>query len=167
MLHIKEKSVHEIFIISLVLKGIGSVLEILGGVLFIFTGKITDFLTNLAQTELLEDPNDFISTQIQHWVPYFNGHLQTFGAMYLLSHGIVKTFLVIGLLRNKLWAYPASITVLCLFIVYQLYRLTFGYSLFLIWLTIFDIFLIFLTWHEYKLVSKHLPLDKGYVKELP
>ena len=167
MLHIKEKSIHEVFIASLILKGIGSVLEILGGILFLFTGKITDALSNLAQTELLDDPNDFISNQIQHWVPYFNGHIQTFGATYLLSHGIVKTFLVAGLLRNKLWAYPASIGVLCLFIVYQLYRLTFGYSLFLIWLTIFDIFLIVLTWHEYKLVRKHIPLDKGFVKELP
>ena len=89
MLHIKEKSIHEIFIASLILKGIGSTLELLGGVLFLFTGKITDFLTNLAQTELLENPDDFISNQIQHWVPYFNSHVQTFGAMYQIGRAHV------------------------------------------------------------------------------
>jgi len=159
MLHVKEKSIHEIFLVSLILKGLGSILEIGGGLLFLFTGKITDALSSLAQAELLENPNDFVGNQIQHWLPYWTGHAQTFGAIYLLSHGIVKTFLVAGLLRNKAWAYPATLTVLGLFIIYQLYRLTFGYSLFLIGLTVFDIFLIILTWHEYQLVRKHLPLE--------
>ena len=159
MLHVKEKSIHEVFLTSLILKGIGSVLEIGGGIIFLFTGKITDFLGTLAQNELLEDPNDLIGNQIQHWLPYFNGHIQEFGAFYLLSHGIVKTFIVISLLRNKTWAYPLSIIVLMLFIAYQLYRLTFGYSIFLIGLTIFDVFLIVLTWHEYNRVRKHLPLE--------
>ena len=166
MVHIKEKSIHEIFIGSLILKGIGSIFEILGGVTLLFTGKITDFLTQIAQNELLDDPNDFVGNQLQHWLPYFGAHSHEFGAFYLLSHGVVKTFLVISLLRNKAWAYPASIGILCLFIAYQLYRLTYGYSLFLIWLTIFDVFLIMLTWHEYKLVKKHLPLDQGYADKL-
>ena len=158
-LHIKEKSIREVFLTTLVLKGAGSILEICGGTLLLFTGKITDFLTSLAQSELLDDPNDFIGNQIQHWLPYFSGHIQTFGALYLLSHGIVKTFIVIGLLRNKLWAYPVSIVTLSLFVVYQLYRLTYGYSFFLIGLTIVDIFLIVLTWHEYGRIRKHLPLQ--------
>ena len=51
------------------------------------------------------------------------GSAVLFGAVYLLTHGLVKVVLVVALLLNKLWAYPAMIAVLLLFIGYQLYRI--------------------------------------------
>ena len=154
--HIGEKSIREVFIGSLWLKGLGSVLETLGGVIFLFTGKITALLTSLSQAELIEDPHDFVGNQIQNITPYLSAHGQSYAAFYFLSHGIIKTFLIIALLRNKFWAYPATLSVLSFFVVYQLYRLVYGYSLYLILLSIFDAFLIFLTWHEYNLIKKHV-----------
>jgi uncharacterized membrane protein len=56
-------------------------------------------------------------------------------AFYLLSHTIVKLALVVGLLRNQLWSYPASLAVLTLFIIYQIYRFYDAQSLGLIVLT--------------------------------
>ena len=79
---------------------------------------------------------------------------KSFATFYLLSHGIVKLFLVAGLLRNKAWAYPASLAVLGLFIAYQLYRLTFAFSIALVLLTVFDFVVIWLIWHEYRLVLR-------------
>ena len=67
----------------------------------------------------------------------------------------MKVFLVVGLLRNKLWAYPASLVVLSLFIVYQLYRYSYTHGIGLIILTIFDVFVIAMIWHEYRLVRRH------------
>jgi uncharacterized membrane protein len=84
----------------------------------------------------------------------FSVSSQHFYAFYLLSHGLVKVALVIGLLRNKLWAYPASLVVLSLFIVYQVYRYSYTHSMGLIVLTVFDVFVMFLIWHEYRLVSR-------------
>lgn len=159
MIHFQEKKIHQIFMTSLVLKGLNSVLEIIGGLLFLFTGTLTSILTFLINGELIEDPSDFVANQIQHLLPYFSGHTQLFGAFYLLSHGIIKIFLVVNLLRNKLWAYPVTIVVLFLFIAYQLYRLSYSFSLFLILLTLFDVLIIILTLHEYKLVKRHLPLQ--------
>jgi uncharacterized membrane protein len=69
----------------------------------------------------------------------------------------VKLILVAGLLRNRPWAYPASLVVLGLFIAYQLYRLSFAFSVGLVLLTVFDAVIIVLIWHEYRLVLKHLP----------
>jgi uncharacterized membrane protein len=63
--------------------------------------------------------------------------------------------LVIGLLRNKLWAYPVSLVALGLFIVYQLYRFSYTHGIGLIILTIFDIIVIALIYHEYRLVRRH------------
>ena len=150
---IQEKNIRQIFIVSVLLKGFNAILEIVGGVLFLFTGTITSIVQFLVQGELIEDPHDFIANSIQHYLPYFSEHSQLFAAFYLLSHGVIKIFLIVGLLRNKLWAYPSAIIVFFLFIAYQLYRFTYTHSVFLILLTIFDLFVIWLTWHEYKIVK--------------
>ena len=80
-----------------------------------------------------------------------------FYAFYLLSHGLIKAVLVIGLLREKLWAYPASFAVFGAFIAYQLYRYSFTHDIGLILLSIFDLFVIYLAVHEYRLLRRHLP----------
>jgi uncharacterized membrane protein len=156
MIRFQEKNIRQIFTVSLFLKGFNSLIEIIGGVLFLFTGSVTTIISFLIHSELVEDPNDFIANKIQHLSPYFSGHTQLFGALYLLSHGIIKVFLVINLLRGKLWAYPATITVLLIFIVYQVYRLIYGYSFILVFLTLFDILIVILTLHEYRLVKKQI-----------
>ena len=80
-----------------------------------------------------------------------------FYAFYLLSHGLVKGVLVVGLLKEKLWAYPASFVVFGAFIAYPLYPYTFTHDFALILLSIFDLFVIALAIHEYRLLRKHLP----------
>lgn len=140
------------FIIGLGLKAFNSILEIIGGIVFLFTGAVTKILSFLIQGELVEDPHDFIATHIQNILPYFSTHSQLYFSFYLFSHGLIKIILVISLIRNKLWAYPATIITLLLFIGYQLYKLTFGCSLSLMLLTVFDILIVILTWHEYKIV---------------
>jgi len=72
-----------------------------------------------------------------------------FGAAYLISHGVVKIVLVTALLRNKLWAYPWMIAFLLAFIAYQVYRMTFAFSIGLLALTVFDVFVTWLTYLEY------------------
>jgi uncharacterized membrane protein len=73
-----------------------------------------------------------------------------FGAVYLLAHGLVKVILVAALLKNQLWAYPWMIGFLGVFIVYQLYRLSFQPSVGLTALTIFDTVIAWLTYREYR-----------------
>ncbi|MHB8174923.1 MAG: DUF2127 domain-containing protein, partial [Nitrospirota bacterium] len=70
-------------------------------------------------------------------------------------HGAVKLFLAAGLVRNKLWAYPASIAIFSGFALYQFYQLSLGYSLFLWIVTIVDILVVGLIVHEYRYVKKH------------
>ncbi|MDB5204558.1 MAG: hypothetical protein JWP09_586 [Candidatus Taylorbacteria bacterium] len=149
----QEKYVHRVFIVSLFLKGFNALLEILGGILFLFTGSVTTILSLLIHGELIEDPTDFVATHIQHALPYFSTHGQLYASFYLLSHGIIKIILVISLLRNKLWAYPATIVTLFIFIAYQVYQLTYVYSLGFVLLTLFDVLLVVLTWHEYRVVK--------------
>lgn len=136
-----------------------ALIECLGGVALalISTNTITDLANRLTLDELIEDPHDFVATHLLTWAQNFSVGTKTFYAFYLLRHGTVKLCLVVGLLKGKLWSYPASLIVLGLFILYQLYRFSYTHGIGLILLTIFDVFVMGLIWHEYRLVKRHLP----------
>jgi uncharacterized membrane protein len=153
-----ERRIHQIFEISVLLKGAHALIECIGGLVltFVCTSAITSLVNALTQEELIEDPNDFVASHLLSLAQNFTISTQRFYAFYLLSHGVIKAFLVIGLLRNTLWAYPVSLVVLCLFIVYQLYRFSYTHGLGLIVLTVFDVLAMGLIWHEYRVVRRHL-----------
>ena len=113
-----ERRIHQIFEISVLLKGAHALIECIGGLVLalVSTNAIKSLVNALTQEELIEDPNDFV----------------------------------------ELWAYPVSLVVLGLFIVYQLYRFSYTHGVGLIVLTVFDVIVMGLIWHEYRLVRLHL-----------
>src|ERR1041385_3948542 len=139
-----EKRIHRIFEISVLLKGAHALIECAGGVaLAVVSADYLRGLVNSAtQDELVEDPKDFLASHLLAFAQHLTVSTQNFYAFYLLSHGVVKLALVIGLLRNKLWAYPASLVALGLFIVYQLYRYSYTHGIGLIVLIVFDVFVM-------------------------
>ena len=104
---------------------------------------------------LSEDPHDFLATHLLHATGTLTGSALSFGAIYLLAHGVIKIVLVAALLRNQIWAYPWMIGFLIAFILYQLYRLTFGFSVVLVGLTVFDAVVVWLTAREYQRQRAH------------
>jgi uncharacterized membrane protein len=155
-----ERRIHQIFQVSVLLKGAHALIECLGGIALalVSTGSIANFVNAITQDELIKDPNDFVATHLLAMAHNFSVQTQHFYAFYLLSHGLVKVALVVGLLKEKLLAYPASLIVLTLFVLYQLYRFSYTHGLGLIVLTLFDIVVMGLIWHEYGLMRRHLPL---------
>ena len=153
-----ERRIHQIFQISVFLKGAHAVIECVGGLALalVSTNTIVALVNAMTQEELVEDPDDFVATHLLQMAQNFSISSKHFYAFYLLGHGIVKLGLVIGLLRNQLWSYPASLVVLSLFIVYQLYRYLYSQSAGLILLTVLDLVVMLLVWHEYRLVRRHL-----------
>lgn len=145
-------SLDKTFYVSLILKAIDSVLEIVGGifVLVISPASINHFASILTQHELSKDPHDFIATHVLRVSHELTRSGKYFAAFYLLSHGLVKIVVIIALFKQKIWAYPAMIAVLSGFIVYQVYRISYKFSIGLVLLTVFDVFIIWLTWREYK-----------------
>jgi uncharacterized membrane protein len=141
----QERNIHRIFVVSVLAKGAHAVIEIAGGLaLYLFSADaIARWLDEI-------DRNDWLAR-------HFPFTEQRFYAFYLLSHGLVKSVVVFGLLREKLWAYPASVAVFGAFIAYQLYRYSYTQDVGLILLSIFDLFVIYLAVHEYRLLRKHLP----------
>ncbi len=151
-----EAEIHKIFDVTLLLKGIHAFVEILGGVLLyaVSAGNILRVVNFFVQDEIREDPRDFIGNYLLHIAQTFGGSSQSFAALYLLIHGIINAAVVVALYKEKLWAYPASLAALGAFVAYQLYLLSFGFSLWLVIFTILDIIIIFLVWHEYGVLKK-------------
>ena len=159
---IKEKQIHQIFEISVILKGLHAIIEIIGGVFAFFVTKAFIISTVLmyTQEELTEDPKDFIAHYFITQANNLSLSTKYFVALYLLSHGVIKLLLVVGLLRKKLWAYPTSIVVFSLFILYQIYKFYYSHSIGLVLLTLLDVFIIILTVHEYRYMKSHHIFDK-------
>jgi uncharacterized membrane protein len=156
---VNEKRIHQLFDISVALKGLHALIEIVGGVLLylVSTDAIVGAINGWSYDELIEDRHDWVANHLLAFAQTFSVEQHHFYAFYLLSHGIIKIVLVAGLLREKLWAYPASFAVFGAFIAYQLYRYSFTGDFVLILLSIFDAFVIYLAFHEYRLLRKHLP----------
>jgi uncharacterized membrane protein len=146
------------FKISISLKGIDGVLEIVGGFILLFVppATIQSLARSLTAHELAQDPHDFIARHLLHSASQLSRGTTIFGAVYLLSHGVAKVVLVVALLRDKLWAYPWLIGLLGVFIVYQLYRLSYRFSVGITLLTAFDIFVVWLTVREYRIKRRLL-----------
>lgn len=154
---ITEKRLHESFEISILLKGLHSVIEIIGGIFIVFTSKasIVSLVTSMTNEELIEDPRDVFAHYLIKSTNNLSISGQQFAALYLLSHGVIKFFVIWGLYNKKMWAYPTSIAVFTLFIIYQLYRYTFTHSLWLIVFSVFDVIVILLTIHEWRRMRVH------------
>lgn len=129
-----EKYIREAFDLGVTLKGLNGVLETIGGLaLLILSPAYVNAVLNFS----------------------FAASVQYMSALYLVTHGIVKIALVAGLLRNRIWAYPAAIAVFTLFGLYQIFYLFQAYSFWLLALTVLDAIVIALTWHEWKYRRKH------------
>ncbi len=156
---VTERRIHQVFEFSIVLKGLNALVEVGAGLfLLVFDHRhVTAIAHWLEHRELVR--KDVIIELLIRLTESFSVSAQTFAIYYLISHGAVKLVLVWGLLRNKTWAYPASLVVLGLFIAYQLYRMTWAPSIGLALLTAFDVLIVGLIWHEYRLVRRHIALE--------
>jgi uncharacterized membrane protein len=144
--------VDDTFKISVILKGVDGALESIGGLVLLFVrpATLTEIARTLTQHELSEDPHDFVARHLLRSTQHLARGTTLFAAVYLLSHGVAKVVLVVAVLRRRLWAYPGLIALLGAFVVYQCYRLAYRFSIGLTLLSVFDAFVIWLTWREWR-----------------
>lgn len=149
---------YKTFQIGVIFKGLDGILEIIGGGLLLSVGSSTVNRIAMISTrhELGEDPGDFLANYLIAAAHNLSLSAQVFIAFYLLSHGLIKIFLVTSLLKRRLWAYPVAIIFFTAFALYQVYRYNYTHSGWLIFLTIFDILIIVLTWVEYRRIKQEV-----------
>lgn len=144
----------KVFNISIVIKGLDGAFELLMGFLsfFINPNLLNKTITSLFAHELSQDPNDFIANFLTRMAHDLSVGSQIFIALYLITHGVIKIFIVANLLKNRLWAYPVAILFFVGFLIYQVYEYAHTGSALMLILTIFDVLVIVMTFLEYRQV---------------
>jgi len=151
-----NRSLDRAFRITIILKGLDGALEVIGGIvlLFVSPASIDHVVRFFTAHELAQDPHDFIARHLLHSASGLTTSATVYGGIYLLAHGVAKVVLVVLVvlvLKDKLWAYPLMIALIGVFIVYQVYRLTYKVTFGLVFLTLFDLLVVWLTWREYRI----------------
>jgi uncharacterized membrane protein len=154
-----RKLIDKTFDIGILLKAVIGLFEFLGGILLLVSGQlvVNNFIIDLAQQEIAGDPNDLIANFLINMANSLYYDARTFAVIYLAAHGVINMFLAVSLLKNKVWAYLWAVAVFGSFIIYQFYRFFHTFSLPLLFLTIFDIFIvtiILLEWNKKKIKAK-------------
>lgn len=149
---LREKILHHLFQIGVLLKGVDGLFETIGGFVFVCvtSHEIRHVVFWLTQDTLLEDPDDWIAHSLRHAFVHFSDGRKILVGAYLLGHGIIKLLLVVGLWRVKLWVFPVALAVLGGFVGYQVYHLTSHPSVGLSVLTLIDVIIAALVWHEFR-----------------
>ena len=147
----KNKLWHTLFLIGIFFKGLDGILELAGGVIFLFLkhGTLLRYMGILFQHELAEDPRDLVAGFLVRHTEHLGVATVHFAAAYLLVHGIIKVGLAIGLLRGRRGVFPLALAFLGLFLVYQGYRMLLMPSAALAVLIVVDAAILALIWKEY------------------
>jgi uncharacterized membrane protein len=158
-MQVNERRIYQVFRTGVILKALHAAIEIAGGLFFCFVSVETlrRWIEWLARQELTAHPHDALTPHLLAAAQHLSGASASFYAFYLLSHGLVKAALAAGLLREKLVAYPASLVALVGFIGYQVWNFSQTHSLAMVLLTVFDLAVLALIWHEWQLLRRHLP----------
>ncbi len=157
---IPEKYWHKTFVITICIKCLTGITETVSGILLLFIQPTTlaHILARFSRSEQLEDPQDFFLDFAYQYIHRLNTSTKDFAGLYILAHGLINLFLVLGLIREKAWAYLIAIGVLGSFMLYQVFRIAMHpfSSPLLVVLTIFDTFFIVLIIHEYRYLTRKL-----------
>jgi len=123
---------------------------ILGFILLRFIGTpLSGIFYKVMNHELIEDPTDFLIRTVSPLVQHLSFTVTYFLAAYLIFWGIIDILLSMNLLKHERWAFPISIHLIGIFVLYEIYRFSYTHSLVLACVIVVDLILIWLIRREY------------------
>jgi uncharacterized membrane protein len=154
----EEKQIYQLFKWSILIKGAISVAEVIVGtlVMFIPVSVIMWMANYIVENIFAGNTENFFAAEIISNAEALAGIGTLIIGAYLIARGGIKLGLIIGLLKNKLWAYPWSLIVIGLLVVFQVFELIKTLHLGIIFVTIFDLVVMYLIWREWNIVKRHL-----------
>ena len=153
----KDKSfVHRAFWLSLFLKGLDGLLQLLGGIVVLFfepgtLGKTYRYLTRFLMGHRTDNPEAQFIRDAAH---SFHMSTEILVFVYLVSHGIIKVLLVYGLLKERLWVFPAALAGFGFFLVLEIFRISQHFYWAIAALMCIDVFVITMVILEWKKVKR-------------
>jgi uncharacterized membrane protein len=153
----KDKSfVHRAFWVSLFVKGIDGALQLAGGIiaLVVEPGTLGRAYRYLTRFLLGSNTHNVEAAFIKDAAQQFNMSVEILVSIYLLTHGVIKVLLVYGLLKERLWVFPAAFVGFGFFLAVEIYRIVHHFYWGIMILMCIDVFVITMVWLEYKKVKR-------------
>jgi len=143
----------------------GSFKTILGlALLKVIDVPLLDLLQKTMHHELAQGPHDYVFHTISILLTNHPLSVTYFLAWYLIFWGLLEVIMSLLLLRHKIWAFPVSIGLIILFIIFEAVRYTHTHSPVLLGAIILDTVILWLIKGEYDKIKRlialsHTPLD--------
>ncbi len=157
----KEIALHDLFLISIILKGFNGLFQVILGVIIFIIKK--DILINLVQKlfqiSFIQKQTNFLTILLVDFSEKLSSSTVFFFATYLIIRGIIKIIMFLGLYYKKIWIYPLSGILSLFFTIYQLFRFLRTNSIVLLFSATIDIGFIFLLNNEYKKIKLQRELN--------
>ncbi len=146
-----KSSLDNVFHISVFIKGIDGLLEVVGGLTLLFVPLASiKGLGAITVRELQQDNHAFIANAVIQLNSHITPNIALISALYLFAHGTIKLILATALFKDMYKLYPYAIALLTASIIYQTYRIGVDHSLVLTLLTLFDVFIVVMTYIEWE-----------------
>lgn len=149
-----QKSTHHtadfLFRVGLIIKGVDSGFEVIGGVLLMMPMKVARFLAVLSHHEVYRH-HDVLAGRIDHLSDTIVTHSSVGEAAYLMVHGVAKVMLIYAIFHDRKWGYKGLIAVLSLFATIELIRAFTAREVMTGVLSLFDVVMVVLILKEYRI----------------
>ena len=155
----REHWLHVIFYITLIGKGLFGLGQMASGIVVLVVPR--HVWHQLAVKLTAGNTDNPVTAWLLHQTENLDSGIQLYAAIYMISHAATKIVLVWAVLKGKMWAYPWMMGFLAAFIIYQTYEIFARHSIFFLLLTIFDIFIVWLTRHEWNLQKRQRALKQA------
>lgn len=148
---LNETTFENLFKATILWRIIYGIIKFISGILLVnvLPNQIFETFNKITRKELLEDPDDFLINIIGNYIEKITESTILFIAIYLIFWGLLDTILSYFIYKKIIWAYPMTIYLIILFVIYQILHLVSNHSLTLVFFIIIDIVIIFVIHREY------------------
>jgi len=138
-----------IFRLGLIIKGIDSLFEVIGGILLTMPTKLSRYLLVISQHEAFRH-HEALAGRLDHLAGMATMHPSMVEAVYLIVHGATKVVLIVAIARGFRWGYIGLMAVLSLFACIELVRAGTAREVVTGVLGLFDLAVVFVIYREYR-----------------
>jgi uncharacterized membrane protein len=117
---LREKYWQEFFIIGIIFKSFTGLVETCSGLVLLLMRPetLSRVLLRLSGGGQIKDFDDFLLAYPYQYLQHLTTGVKIFAGLYILAHGLINLLLVLGLIKEKLWAYLVAVGVLGSFMLY-------------------------------------------------
>lgn len=152
----RRKILHRLFLAGIWLKGLDGILELGCGLLLLVASPeaLDRHIVVIIHHEMQHDSGHLFVAALRHIANHLTIDSKLAAGAYLTGNGMVKVLLAFGILRGKLWYYPAGLTIIGLFVLLQCGRLAFHFSFLMLAANFVDLAILLLIWREYRHIKR-------------